>query len=147
MNKSILGYNLSECKEMFDLSNHDLSLKIIAFGPKIETINSDSVVQKQHEDEIPFDNNAFDLALMLYDPSQNNDHNSEAILGLLKSLARVAHEVRVLVWTDSSTMNFLGPLLLALQQANYRIELKPSDSNKAPRPRIILRIWPAECVI
>ena len=142
--QQLLGYSLTECRDMFDLSPEDLSLGILGFGAKIETLNAGAIQQSTHADIVPYANDVFHLAVTIYDPALERDSSLNEKIAQFKALARVAKEVRIFMLIDPEEVKLLGALLLALQQENYGAELKQSHA-KTTRPNAILRIWAAQC--
>ncbi len=67
----------------------------------------------------------------------------------IQELARVAKEVRIfpLVDADGVPSSFLGPVILALQQKNFGIEVRDVLYHLQPKGNAMLRIWAQECVV
>ena len=101
-------------------------------------------------DSLPFDDFTFNMALSShYFFGDGNIHSVDDTLSMIKSLARVAKEVRIfpLLNRPSVTSEQLGPVLLGLQQNNYGVEVREVACSLYPAGNAMLRIWAQECVI
>ncbi|PJD92730.1 MAG: hypothetical protein CK424_03885 [Legionella sp.] len=67
----------------------------------------------------------------------------------IQELARVAKDVRIfpLVDADGVPSSLLGPVILALQQKNYGIEVRDVLYHLQPKGNAMLRIWAQECAV
>jgi SAM-dependent methyltransferase len=97
---------------------------------------------------LPFADFSFDLALSshyLFGELDNQD--LEFHVQAIKELARVAIEVRFFPLVDHAmqTSPFLGPVLLALQQDNYGVEVRSVNYSLQPKGNAMLRVWALEC--
>lgn len=103
-----------------------------------------------NEIHLPFEDFSFDLALSSYYLfSQLEDQSVDFHVAILKELARVAKEVRVVPLVDNHEhlSPLLGPVLLALQQENYGTEIRSVDYPLAYPGSAMLKIWAQECKI
>lgn len=101
-------------------------------------------------DHFSFDDFAFDIALSGYEVFYHHDEQSfEGHLHYLLELARVAKEVCIfpIVDAEGQPSALLGPTLLALQQANYGIEICEVNHTLLRRSHAMLRVWARECLI
>lgn len=97
---------------------------------------------------LPFADFSFNLALCshyLFGELDNQDLSFH--LQVLKELARVAKEVRVfpLIDRDGQPSPFLGPVLLALQQEDYGVEVKSIPYRLQNQGNAMLKIWAIKC--
>lgn len=102
------------------------------------------------DEPLPFTDFEFDLALsshFLFAASRDDD--IEFHLKTLKSLARVAKDVRVfpLIEREGEPSPLLGPVLLGLQQANYGVEVREVECGLYPEGNAMLRVWAQECAM
>ena len=88
---------------------------------------------------------SFDCALTALSLFEETD--VQHYLAILLELARLAPEVRLYPLTDStgSPAPLLGPLLLALQQANHGTEVREVRNVTGMTRGAMLRIWANEC--
>jgi hypothetical protein len=70
-------------------------------------------------------------------------------VGEIKELLRVAKEVRIFPLIDryGQTAPMLGPTLLALQQANYGLEVREVPYHLQKTGNAMLRIWAKSCEV
>lgn len=99
---------------------------------------------------LPFVDFSFDYALSAHylfadlDEQTLNQH-----LMVIKELARVAKEVRMFPLIDryGNTSDFLGPVLLGLQQENYGVEVREVKFHLHKTGNAMLRVWAQQCVL
>lgn len=99
---------------------------------------------------LPFADFTFDLALSAYYLSTNPEHQTlDDPLNLLRELARVAKEVRIIPLMDKTgtTLEWLGPVLLGLQQENYGVEVREVDMPLHQKGNAMLRVWAQQCIL
>lgn len=97
---------------------------------------------------LPFADFTFDFALSSHyffadlDQQDVNFH-----VQAIQELARVAKEVRIFPLIDQhgQTSSFLGPLLLALQQAEFGIEVREVNFKLQEKGNAMLRVWAQKC--
>lgn len=97
---------------------------------------------------LPLPDQAFDMALVshyLFAGLDDQDDNFH--LDFIKELARVAKEVRIFPIIDrhGDTSEFLGPVLLGLQNDNYGAELRNVPYHLQSTGNAMLRVWAQEC--
>lgn len=98
--------------------------------------------------KLPFADFSFDLALCSHYLFGDLENVDEAFhVKVLMELARVAKEVRIFPLIDGmgKPSPFLGPVLLALQQENYGVEVKSIDYPLQPQGNAMLRVWAQLC--
>jgi len=79
-----------------------------------------------------------------------NGHLSEKDhLDTLLELIRISSEVRVAPLLDlhGQPSKHLGPILQALQEQGYGVELREIKSNQKPHKEALLRLWNATCTV
>ncbi|MGQ3890392.1 hypothetical protein [Legionella sp. CNM-4043-24] len=99
---------------------------------------------------LPFADFTFDLALSshyLFGELDNQDLDFH--VQMIRELARVAREVRIFPLGDfNGQMSALtGPVLLALQQENYGVEVRSIRYHLQAKGNAMLRVWAQECRI
>lgn len=99
---------------------------------------------------MPFKDFEFDYALCshyLFAGLDNQDVNFH--LQALQELARVAREVRVFPLIDrhGAVSEFLGPVLLGLQQAGYGVEVREVPYHFQQSGNAMLRVWAQTCAL
>lgn len=99
---------------------------------------------------LPFPNFFFDYALSAHHffsamAPQTLPYHVETIA----ELARVAKEVRIFPLVDAQGVpsELLGPVILALQQKNFGIEVRNVGYHLQPKGNAMLRIWAQECEV
>jgi hypothetical protein len=97
---------------------------------------------------LPFGDYQFNLALCshwLFSESPDSFFQIQAI----KELMRVAGEVRIypLLNRDDETAASLGPVMMALQQENFGVELREVDFELKKEGNAMLRVWARECIV
>lgn len=100
--------------------------------------------------QLPFADFSFDFVLVShYLFADLDDQNTDFHLNVTRELARVGKEVRIfpLIDSEGKTSEFLGPVLLGLQQENYGIEVREVDFHLHQSGNAMLRIWAQQCVI
>lgn len=102
------------------------------------------------EQPLPFEDFFYDFALSAHHffstmVPQTVEYHAQCI----QELARVAKEVRIfpLVDADGIPSPLLGPVLLALQQLNYGVELREVRYHLQPRGNAMLRVWAQSCEV
>ena len=70
-------------------------------------------------------------------------------LTLLKELARVAKEVRIFPLVDANGVPspLLGPVILALQQQHFGVEVREVSYQVQPKGNAMLRLWAQACQV
>ena len=102
------------------------------------------------DDHLPFKDFSFDFALVSHYLFEDlYDQTVEFHLAVIRELARVAKEVRIFPLTDrhSNTSEFLGPVLLGLQQENYGVEVREVPFHFHHSGNAMLRVWAQHCMI
>ena len=99
---------------------------------------------------LPFADFSFDLALSahyLFAAFDNQDVASNLVA--IQELTRVAKELRIfpLINRYGEPSPFLGPVLLALQQANYGVEVREVNYHLQPKGNAMLRVWAQQCPV
>jgi SAM-dependent methyltransferase len=227
MRKLVLwGHNVQEYKEMFDLSEQDLSGRILEFGCGPSAINAsltgtakevvscddmfamDKQELRGHVDQVfdsmlaqvkkyeglfqwddygnldgfvhyrsqgiekffddyeqgleqkryihsdglvlPYDDFHFDIALSSHYLFANIEgQDVEFHIQAIRELSRVAKEVRIfpLIDRDDHVSQFLGPVMLGLQQDNLGLEVRQVPYHLQAKGNAMLRVWAHECVV
>lgn len=98
---------------------------------------------------LPYKNHQFQLALCsdyVFNRHAQNDCRPEQVVA---ELCRVAEEVRIfpLLAENGEISEWLGPLMLDLQQRNYGIEVRQVAFENLKGGNAMLRVWALECVI
>ena len=99
---------------------------------------------------LPFKDFQFEYALSSHYLFAGLDNQTvEFLVQLIKELARVAKEVRIFPLIDryGDISEFLGPVLLELQNDNYGAELKEVKYRLQPSGNAMLRVWAQQCVV
>jgi hypothetical protein len=101
---------------------------------------------------LPFADATFDYALSSHYFFTNilPSERDEAVLqhvAKIKELARIAHEVRIfpIINRTGEVSSLLGPVLLALQQADYGVEVRQVPFALYPKGNAMLRVWANVC--
>lgn len=126
-----------EYREMFALSETDLAKKIL-----------DYCTDKTKSSE--FKDFEFDLVLNLNDLFMRQAHKpTDFHINAIKEMTRVGKEVRIFPLLDDKgeISPLIGPVLLALQNENYGIEVKEVPSHLYEHGNAMLRVWAKECVL
>jgi hypothetical protein len=99
---------------------------------------------------LPFADFSFDFALSSHYLFADLDNQTvEFHLAVIRELARVAKEVRIfpLIDREGNTSDFLGPVLLGLQQDNYGVEVREVDFHLHQSGNAMLRVWAQQCAV
>jgi hypothetical protein len=97
---------------------------------------------------LPFPDFSFDFALSAHYLFADLDEQTvDFHLNVIRELARVAKEVRIfpLIDRDGKTSEFLGPVLLQLQQEGYGAEVREVDYHLHKAENAMLRVWAQKC--
>lgn len=143
-------------KEQFDFSREGSLEKLIAKRRQgMDLFFADYKKGKEEkryigltEYALPFETYSFDFALSshyLFAELDNQDVDFH--IQLIRELARVAKEVRIFPLIDrkGQPSSLLGPVLLALQEENYGVEVRESSYHLQPSGNAMLRVWAQEC--
>ncbi|MDF1929347.1 hypothetical protein PGH45_03725 [Legionella pneumophila] len=99
---------------------------------------------------LPFADFTFDFALSSHYFFADLDYQTvDFHLIAIRELARVAKEVRIfpLIDREGNTSQFLGPVLLGLQQENYGVEVREAAFHLHKSGNAMLRVWAQQCVV
>jgi SAM-dependent methyltransferase len=99
---------------------------------------------------LPFEDFHFDLALSSHYLFANLDNQDvDFHIYAIRELTRVAKEVRIfpLIDRDDNVSQFLGPVMLGLQQDKLGIEVKQVPYHLQPKGNAMLRVFAQECVV
>ena len=99
---------------------------------------------------LPFADFSFDFALSSHYLFADLDEQTvEFHLAVIRELARVAKEVRIfpLIDREGNTSEFLGPVLLGLQQENYGVEVREVVFHLHKTGNAMLRVWAQQCTV
>ncbi|HAT8888734.1 TPA: hypothetical protein JBA60_02590 [Legionella pneumophila subsp. pneumophila] len=99
---------------------------------------------------LPFADFTFDFALSShYFFADLDEQTVDFHLIAIRELARVAKEVRIfpLIDREGNTSQFLGPVLLGLQQENYGVEVREVAFHLHKSGNAMLRVWAQQCVV
>ena len=141
---------------LFDLSTTDLNSSVLDYG-RVSTITTEPWIgfsqpvtccPSYSDGILPFSDFLFDLALCPYYLFTDENHQRmEFYLQQIIELARVAKEVRIAPLSDNRGLPspLLGPVLLALQQKNYGIEVRDVTTFLHPEGSAMLRVWAQQC--
>jgi len=97
---------------------------------------------------LPYPNFSFDFALSShYLFADLDDQTVDFHLNVISELARVAKEVRIfpLIDREGKTSEFLGPVLLQLQQKGYGVEVREVAFHLHKSENAMLRVWAQKC--
>lgn len=97
---------------------------------------------------LPYPDFSFDFALSSHYLFADLDNQTvEFHLNVIRELARAAKEVRIfpLIDNDGKTSEFLGPVLLTLQQEGYGVEVREVDYHLHKAENAMLRVWAQKC--
>lgn len=146
------GYSPQEYREMFALNDEDLAKKILACGLESASINADLHQlgwQVTSMDKLPqFKQFEFDLVLNSYDLFvRQADKPVEFHVQAITEMSRVGKEVRIfpLLNERGEISPLLGPVLLALQQANFGVEVREVPYHAYENGNAMLLVWAKEC--
>jgi len=145
-------------KQVFDLSRYgDLDTLLAYRREGIATFLADydqGRLDKRYlpvvDTELPFGHFAFDFALSAHCLFADLDYQTvDYHVGVIKELARVAKDVRIFPLVDARGIPspLLGPVLLALQQANYGVEVRDVSYHLQPKGNAMLRVWAHQCQV
>jgi hypothetical protein len=139
--------------QKFEVTEAESKLRILICCPKpIEEIGTHLNYQWAEAKQLPklaFPDQSFNLALccdiLFIDPA----HSTLDLLDVLTELARIAGEVRVYPVIDEqgNPSQHLGPVLQALQQKNYGVELRGIKSDPSLTKGALLRLWNPSCAV
>ncbi|MCH9769599.1 MAG: hypothetical protein K0U12_01855 [Gammaproteobacteria bacterium] len=99
--------------------------------------------------DLPFKDFEFELALcsdlLFHSRACSNATPDQIVL----ELSRIAHEVRVfpLLNEKGETPESLGPVLLALQERNFGVEIREVPYEQHKGSNAMLRVWAKACVV
>ncbi|KTD78344.1 hypothetical protein [Legionella waltersii] len=99
---------------------------------------------------LPFADFTFEFALSPhYFFADLDEQTVDFHLIVIRELARIAKEVRLfpLVDREGKMSDFLGPVLLGLQQENYGVEVREVSFHLHKSGNAMLRVWAQECVV
>ncbi len=99
---------------------------------------------------LAFNDFAFELALSShYLFAGSNEQSIDMHLNAIRTLARVAKEVRIfpLLEREGKPSALLGPVLLGLQQANFGTEVREVRCGLYPEGNAMLRVWAQVCEV
>ena len=97
---------------------------------------------------LPFADFFFDYALSAHHFfSTSAPQTVDYHVATIEELARAAKEVRIFPLVDAQGVpsELLGPVILALQQKNYGLEVRDVAYHLQPRGNAMLRIWAQQC--
>ncbi|WP_058534802.1 class I SAM-dependent methyltransferase [Legionella saoudiensis] len=97
---------------------------------------------------LPYPDFSFDFALSAhYLFADLEDQTVDFHLNVIRELARVAKEVRIfpLIDREGKNSDFLGPVLLQLQQENYGVEVREVNYHLHKAENAMLRVWAQKC--
>ena len=97
---------------------------------------------------LPYQDNEFDLVVSSH--WLFSDHpDSFYQMQTLREMVRVGHECRIFPVLDVSgeVSPSLGPLMIALQQENYGVEVREVDFALQEHGNAMLRVWATECQV
>ena len=138
------GQGVDEYKEMFGFSPEEINTPILEYGCGPSAVNYINI----SDYHLPFADFSFDFALSAHYLFADLDEQTvEFHLAIIRELARVAKEVRIfpLIDRNGKTSEFLGPVLLGLQQDNYGVEIREVDFHLYPTGNAMLRVWAQQC--
>lgn len=142
--------NIKDYLERFDVSDQESKLRILSCNsdPIQETVNLVWGNPKQLP-HLSFPDQFFHLALCSNTLFMDTSRSESDYLDSLLELARVASEVRVAPVLDPNGQpaGFLAPVLKALQQKGYGVELREIKSSLKPHKEALLRLWSPSCVV
>ena len=124
---------------VFELTEKMLSEPILVYrSPRLVLPEGPVTTHALNERPLPFKDFQFACAVSTYTFFSTQQAIDESVAEL-QELARVAKEVRLapLHLQETQVNAVLGPIVLALQQLNYGVEIKAD----------LLRIWPLVCVV
>ncbi len=144
--------------QQFGLTSDEMKLRILNCSnenfPSTPNILS---IESKRLNSLPFPEQSFDLALcykVLF--IQQDKFSQDFHLKILLELARVASEVRIfpLLNEQGKPSQYLGPLLQALQQKGFGVELKQVQTvgetdatGKGGKGEALLRMWNESCAV
>ncbi len=102
------------------------------------------------EQSLPFKDFQFDLALCAhYFFADAGDIHLTTQLASILALTRVAKEIRIFPLIDrfGKPSPLIGPVLLALQQANLGVEVRDVSYHLQSAGHAMLRVWAQECAL
>ena len=147
---------LDDYIDLFGLSATDLKGHVLEYGRVSKTVPESwrgfseivTCCAPDPDAVLPFPDFTFDLALCPdYLFTDEDNQSIDFQLQQIIELARVAKEVRIFPLSDSHGLPspLLGPVLLALQQENYGIEVRDVTTLLHPKGSAMLRVWAQQC--
>lgn len=142
--------NENQYLKNFNVSDEELKLKILNCSKDPSPAKNLIWVDTNQLPHLDFKNQSFNLALcsdiLFTEPTKNDQYYLDSLL----ELARVASEVRVYPLTDlqGKPSTHLGPVLQALQEKGFGVELKEikaNSENNIDKKAALLRIWNPSC--
>jgi ubiquinone/menaquinone biosynthesis C-methylase UbiE len=130
-------HTLNEYRKHFDMSEDDLNANILEHTPSAAI-------------PLPYPDFSFDFVLVShYLFTKSAPESIDVHVQLIRELARVAKEVRIAPLTDTAgkVSEILGPVLLALQQADYGVEVREIAQLYPEKGNAMLRVWAQLCVL
>ncbi len=125
---------------------------VLFFDDFVEGVNEGRYLSAQLP--LSFENATFQYALSSHCFFTNFSQEKAQILvaehvEAIKELSRVAHEVRIfpIINRAGEASSLLGPVLMALQQENYGVEVREVPFSLYPKGNAMLRVWANTCVI
>lgn len=151
MRKFVLGeQGVNEYGALFDLTQNELNSKILEYGFSPNPVNEPELGHSITDYHLPYADFAFDFALCShYLFTDLDEQTTDFHLQVIRELARVAKEVRIspLINHEGKTSEFLGPVLLGLQQDNYGVEVRNVDTQSEQNVNAMLRVWAQQCML
>ncbi|MCX7090196.1 MAG: hypothetical protein NTU48_01910 [Legionellales bacterium] len=150
---------ITERAEAFDLSRYAGSLDeltayrrqgIAHFFADYDLGHAEGRYVFAEQAKLPFPGFFFDYALSAHHFFSNMAPQTVAYhVDILEGLAQVAKEVRIFPLVDAQgrPSELLGPVILALQQKNYGIEVRKVGYHLQPQGNAMLRIWAQQCEV
>lgn len=122
---------------------------MIKFFNDYEAGKKEKRYQATESIKLPFDDFEFDLSLSSHYILADNEDDLNVHLNIIKELLRVSKEVRIFPIIDrfSQPSKFLGPIMLALQQENYGIEVREVKYHLQSQGNAMLRVWAQQCAV
>lgn len=164
-------YSLEQIKAYQEKAQTDLKQKLIEMPEHYEDAQqiamrlnqqsaelffTDFLIGKQQRylahdlSQLPFKDEAFDLALIKYFLfTYSMELSLDKHLQILQELLRVANEVRVfpLVTLEGELSPLVGEVIAQLQALNYGTEIKVSAMQLQKKGNALLRIWNPSCTL
>lgn len=150
---------ITQRAEAFDLSRYANSLEqlvayrrqgMAAFFQDYDLGHAEGRYLFASQTTLPFADFFFDYALSAHHFFSATAPQSVAYhVETIEELARAAKEVRIFPLVDAAGVpsELLGPVILALQQKNYGLEVRNVAYHLQPRGNAMLRIWAQQCQV